>query len=82
MPETGERCGRRVKRRSKGYSAESSPPKANISQEEQKAMEELRKDTTRTVLTADNRVALVVMNQEDYDKKAEELLNNLQQDKQ
>ena len=38
-------------------------------------MEELRKDTTRTVLTADKGVALVVMNQEDYDKKAEELLS-------
>ena len=38
-------------------------------------MEELRKDTTRTVLTADMGVALVVMNQEDYDKKAGELLS-------
>ena len=38
-------------------------------------MEELRKDTTRTVLTADKGVALVVMNKEDYEKKAEELLS-------
>ena len=51
------------------------PPKPNITWEEQKAMEELRKDTTRTVLTVDKGVALVVMNQEDYDKKAEELLS-------
>ena len=38
-------------------------------------MEELRKDTTRTVLTADKGVALVVMDQKDYQKKAEELLD-------
>ena len=51
------------------------PPKPNISREEQKVMEELRKDTTRTVLTADKGVALVVMGQKDYQKKAEELLD-------
>ena len=51
------------------------PPKPNITWEEQKAMEDLRKDITRTVLTVDKGVALVVMNQEDYDKKAEELLS-------
>ena len=51
------------------------PPKPNISREEQKAMEELRKDTTRTVLTADKGVALVVMDQKEYQKKAEELLD-------
>ena len=39
------------------------------------AMEELRKDTTRTILTVDKGVALVVMNKEDYEKKAEELLS-------
>ena len=38
-------------------------------------MEDLRKDTTRTVLTVDKGVALVVMNKEDYEKKAEELLS-------
>ena len=51
------------------------PPKPNISREEQKAMEELRKDTTRTVLTVDKGVALVVMDQKEYQKKAEELLD-------
>ena len=47
-------------------------------------MEELRKDTTRTVLTVDKGVALVVMNQEDYDKKGRRASesNNLQQDQQ
>ena len=38
-------------------------------------MEELRKDTTRILLTVDKGVALVVMNKEDYEKKAEELLS-------
>ena len=38
-------------------------------------MEILRKDNTRTVLTADKGVALVVLDQEDYVKKAEELLS-------
>ena len=36
---------------------------------------QLRRDVTRIVLTADKGVALVVMNKEDYEKKAEELLN-------
>ena len=40
-----------------------------------KAMKELREDDTRMVLTADKGVALVVMNKEDYIKKAEDLLN-------
>ena len=51
------------------------PPKPNITRGEQKAMEVLRKDTTRTVLIGDKGVALVVLDQEDYDKKAEELLS-------
>ena len=38
-------------------------------------MGKLRKDDTRIVLTADKGLALVVMNKEDYEKKAEELLN-------
>ena len=51
------------------------PPKPNITKEEQKAIENLRKDDTQIVLTADKGVALVVMKREEYDKKAEELLN-------
>ena len=39
------------------------------------AIAELKKDPSRMVLTADKGVALVVMNTEDYKKKAEELLN-------
>ena len=38
-------------------------------------MKELREDDTRIILTADNGVALVVMDKEDYIKKAEDLLN-------
>ena len=34
----------------------------------------MRKDDTRIVLTADKGVALVVMNREEYEEKAEELL--------
>ena len=50
-------------------------PKPNIAREERKAIAELKKDPSRMVLTADKGVALVVMNTEDYKKKAEELLN-------
>ena len=38
-------------------------------------MLELRRDNTRIILTADKGVSLVVMNQEEYVKNAEELLN-------
>ena len=51
------------------------PPKPNITKEEWKAIEKLRKDDTWIVLMADKGVALVVMKKEEYDKKAEELLN-------
>ena len=51
------------------------PPKSNISKEEARAMEELKKDQDRMVLTADKGVHMVVMDREDYEKKAEELLS-------
>ena len=51
------------------------PPKPNLTKEELKAMEKLRKDDTWIVLMADKGVALVVMKREDYYTKAEELLN-------
>ena len=50
------------------------PPKSNISLEEQKAMDELRNDNTRVILAVDKGVSLVVMNKEEYIKKAKELL--------
>ena len=49
--------------------------KPNITRGERIAIAELKKDPSRMVLTADKGVALVVMNTEDYKKKAEELLN-------
>ena len=50
------------------------PPKSNITREEQKALAELRKDKNRIILTADKGVSMVVMDREDYIRKAEELL--------
>ena len=50
-------------------------PKNNITKKEKKALVELRKDTNKTILTADKGVSLVVMNKEDYQKKALELLD-------
>ena len=50
-------------------------PKPNITRGERMAIAELKKDPSRMVLTADKGMTLVVMNTEDYKKKAEELLN-------
>ena len=50
-------------------------PPLNISKEEYKALNELKKDNSRMILTIDKGVALVVMDKADYTKKAEELLN-------
>ena len=47
----------------------------NITKEENQALQELKKDKERVILTADKGVALVVMKKEDYIKKSEELLN-------
>ena len=49
------------------------PPKANITKEEQKAMNEL-KNTHRVILTADKGTCLVVMDKEEYINKAQDLL--------
>ena len=51
------------------------PPRSNPTRGEKKAITELKKDKSRMVLTADKGVALVVLNTEDYLKKAEDLLN-------
>ena len=48
----------------------------NVSKEELKAMKELKLDTNRLILTVDKGVALVVLDKEDYIKKAEELLED------
>ena len=50
------------------------PPRPNITHEERKAIEELRTDKTKMILTADKGVSMVVMNRDDYHQKAEALL--------
>ena len=50
------------------------PPKYNLTREEQKALEELKKDKNRMILTADKGVSIVVIDKEEYIRKAEELL--------
>ena len=47
---------------------------ANISKEELKALKELKMDNNRLILTADKGVALVVIDKDEYIKKAEDLL--------
>ena len=49
------------------------PSKPNISKEGHQAIQQLKKDTTRMVLTADKGVSMVVVDKEDI-KKSEELL--------
>ena len=51
------------------------PPKYNLTKEEHKALEELKKDKTRMILTADKEVSIVVIDKEEYTRKAEELLS-------
>ena len=50
------------------------PPKFNITREERKAIKELRRDKTRMILTADKGVSMVVMDRDDYNQKADALL--------
>ena len=51
------------------------PPKSNITIEERKTLAELRKDKSRIILTAEKGVSLVVMDREEYLRKAQALLN-------
>ena len=48
--------------------------RSNISKEEGKALTELKKDKDQMVLTADKGVAMVVLDKEEYQQKAENLL--------
>ena len=50
------------------------PTRSNITKGERKAIEELRKDNTKIVVTADKGVAMVVMDRDDYHRKADALL--------
>ena len=50
-------------------------PRPNLTRGERRAISELKRDESRMILTADKGVALVVLNTEDYIKKAEDLHN-------
>ena len=50
-------------------------PKPNLNKEERTALTQLRKDKDRVILMEDKGVALVVLDKEDYDNKARDLLN-------
>ena len=51
------------------------PPKSNITREERRALAELRKDKSKIILTTDKGVSLVVMDREEYIRKAQALLD-------
>ena len=48
---------------------------SNITNEEYRALKELKEDKSRMIFTADKGVALVIMDKNDYIQKADELLN-------
>ena len=50
-------------------------PKDNLTKQERIGLSQLKKDKDRVILTADKGVAMVVMDREDYNNKAQELLN-------
>ena len=50
------------------------PPKPNISKEEARAFQELKRDKKKIILTTNKGVSMVVMEKEDYIKKFEDLL--------
>ena len=51
-------------------------PRRNITKEEAKALAELKKDHSQVILTADKRVALLVMDRAEYNNKAQKLLED------
>ena len=50
------------------------PPRPNISKEEPKAIQELKREQDKIILTANKGVSMVVMDKEDYIKKLKDLL--------
>ena len=52
-------------------------PKANLTKQERIGLPQIKKDKERVILTADKEVAMVVMDREEYNSKAQELLNSL-----
>ena len=53
----------------------SHPPKPNLTEAQNLALRELKRDRDRIVLTADKGVAMVIMDRQDYINKANQLLN-------
>ena len=51
-------------------------PKTHLTKQERIGLSQLKKDKDRVILTADKGVAMVVMDREDYNNKAQELLNS------
>ena len=51
-------------------------PKANSTKQERIGLSPLKKDKDRVILTADKGVAMVVMDREEYNNKAQELLSS------
>ena len=60
----------------RGALKQAHPPRSNISREEVWALVELKRDSSKVILTADKGVALVLMDRPDYIKKAQELLED------
>ena len=58
----------------RGALRHSQKPKSNITKQEVQALVELKKDQSRVILTADMGVAIVIMDKEEYKKKAQTLL--------
>ena len=58
----------------KSHHQEVTQPPPNITREERKAIRELKLDKSRMVLTTDKGVASVIIDTEEYKKKAQELL--------
>ena len=50
-------------------------PRHNITGEERKEIDVLRKDKNRIILTVDKGVSMVVMDGDDYNRKAEDILH-------
>ena len=50
------------------------PPRPNIRKEESKAIQELKRDQDKIILTTNKGVSMVVMDKEEYIKKSEDLL--------
>ena len=63
-------------RAEKGALKHSCTPRKNIAKEEAQTLAELRRDQSRVILTADKRVAQVVLDKTEYTNKAQDLLDD------